>query len=71
MKLWLMLNHIGNSIKNGLNSVQNYVKLSFHQSALEQLLSKNDDTDFNQICWPKRNISTFKVKIFHFALPKF
>ena len=49
MKLLQMWNQVGSSIRNGFKSVQRYVDLSFHQSALEELLSKNDDTDFNQI----------------------
>ena len=45
----VMWNQIVSSFGNRFKSIQKFVKSCYHQAVLEEMLSKNDDTDFNQI----------------------
>ena len=44
-----MWNQIVISFGNRFKSIQKFAKSCYHQAVLEEMLSKNDDTDFNQI----------------------
>ena len=45
----VMWNQIVSSFGNRFKSIQKFVKSCYHQAVLEEMLSKNDDTDFNKV----------------------
>ena len=45
----VMWNQIVISFGNRFKSIQKFAKSCYHQAVLEEMLSKNDDTDFNKV----------------------